>query len=152
VTWRGWAVVCDMGRSLPLGLRIYPFSPASSRSCPVQSVTRDRMFFQGSPVSGSKQCLGRQNAGGRAPGDSFGADEFRHGLAIVIVHRLLPHHDFAIRAVFAGQSSTSRTAKRLPAYCDYARTRLSSRVSSSYRQQLVMIFWALSAYDITPMF
>jgi hypothetical protein len=90
----------------------------------VQSITRDRMFFQGSPVSGSKQCLGRQNAGGRAPGDSFGADEFRHGLAIVIVHRLLPLHDFAISAVFAGQSSTSRTAKRLPAYCDYARTRL----------------------------
>jgi hypothetical protein len=78
----------------------------------VPPITRDRMFFQGSPVSGSKQCLGRQNAGGRAPGDSFGADEFRHGLAIVIVHRLLPHHDFAISAVFAGQSSTSRTAKR----------------------------------------
>jgi hypothetical protein len=110
------------------------------------------MFFQGSPVSGSKQCLGWQNAGCRAPGDSFGADEFRHGLAIVIVHRLLPLHDFAVRAVFASQSSTSRTAKWLPAYCDYARTRLSSRVSSSYRQQLVMIFWTLSAYDITAMF
>jgi hypothetical protein len=103
----------------------------------VQSITRDGMFFQGSPVSGSKQCLGRQNAGGRAPGDSFGADEFRHGLAIVIVHRLLPLHDFAIRAVFA---ATSRTAKRLPAYCDYARTRLSAEVSSSYRQRVVMVF------------
>jgi hypothetical protein len=117
----------------------------------VQSITRDRMFFQGSPVSGSKQCLGRQNAGGRAPGNSFGADEFRHGLAIVIVHRLLPLHDLAIRAA-SGQSSTSRTAKRLPAYFDYARTRLSSRVSSSYRQQLVMIFWALNTHDITAMF
>jgi hypothetical protein len=103
------------------------------------------MFFQGSPVSGSKQCLGRQNAGGRAPGDSFGADEFRHGLVIVIVivHRLLPLHDFAISAVFAGQSSTSRTAKRLPAYCDYARTRLSSQVSSSYRQEVVIVFGKL---------
>jgi hypothetical protein len=100
------------------------------------------MFFQGSPVSGSKQCLGRQNAGGRAPGDSFGADEFRHGLAIVIVHRLLPLHDLAIRAG-SGQSSTSRTAKRLAAYCDYARTRLSSQVSSSYRQEVVMVFGKL---------
>jgi hypothetical protein len=82
----------------------------------VQSIARDRMFLKRSPISGSKQCLGRQNAGGRASGYSFGADEFRHGL--VIVHRLLPLHDFAISAVFASQSSTSRTAKRLPAYCD----------------------------------
>jgi hypothetical protein len=28
----------------------------------------------------------------------------------------------------------------LPAYCDYGRTRLSSQVSSSYRQQVVIIF------------
>jgi hypothetical protein len=129
----------------------------------VQSITRDGMFFQGSPVSGSKQCLGRQNAGGRAPGDSFGADEFRHGLAIVIVHRLLPLHDFAISAVFAGQSSTSRTAKRLLAYCDYAQTRLfvrcrphtvrkSSWFLANYRQNKCVQLRALSAYDITPMF
>jgi hypothetical protein len=114
----------------------------------VQSITHDRMFFQGSPVSGSKQCLGRQNAGGRAPGDSFGADEFRHGLAIVIVivHRLLPHHDFAIYAVFAGQSSTSRTAKRFTGL-------LRLWPNPPFVTGVVLIpsasrhnFWALSAY------
>jgi hypothetical protein len=84
----------------------------------VQSITRDRMFFQRSPISGSKQRLGRQNAGSRAPGNSFGADKFRDGLAIVIVHRSLPLHDFVTSVVFAGQSSTSRTAERLPACCD----------------------------------
>jgi hypothetical protein len=34
------------------------------------------MFFQRSPVSGTKQRLCRQNEGSRATGDSFGADEF----------------------------------------------------------------------------
>jgi hypothetical protein len=60
------------------------------------------MFFQRSPVSGTKQSLGRQNAGCRASGNSFGADKFRDGLAIV--HRSLPLHDSATSAVFAGHS------------------------------------------------
>jgi hypothetical protein len=60
----------------------------------MQSITRHCMFFQRSPVSGTKQRLGRRYAGSRAPGNSFGADKFRDGLAIVIVHRSLPLHDF----------------------------------------------------------
>jgi hypothetical protein len=62
------------------------FTPASSGSCSVELVTRDGMFFQCSPVSGSKRGLGRQNASSRAPGNSFVADKFSDGLAIVIVH------------------------------------------------------------------
>jgi hypothetical protein len=128
----------------------------------VQSITRNGMFFQGSPVSGSKQCLGRQNAGGRAPGDSFGADEFRHGLAIVIVHRLLPHHDFAINAVFAGQSSTRERQNGYrpvaimpePAFRHRCRPHTVSKSSwflANYRQNKCVQLRALSAYDITAM-
>jgi hypothetical protein len=69
----------------------------------VQSITRDRMFFQRSAVSGTQQRLGRRNAGSRATGNSFGADKFRDGLAIVIVHRSLPLHDFATCAVIGDQ-------------------------------------------------
>jgi hypothetical protein len=80
----------------------------------VQSITRDRMFFQGSPVSGSKQRLGRQNAGGRAPGDSFGADEFRNGFAIIVVHRLLPH--FVTWAVIGANSPPCERRRVLACY------------------------------------
>ena len=71
---------------LALGSNVCEFTPASSGSCSVELVTRDSMFFQCSPVSGSKRGLGRQKASSRAPGNSFGADKFSDGLAIVIVH------------------------------------------------------------------
>jgi hypothetical protein len=56
------------------------------------------MFFQRSPVSGTKQRLCRQNEGSRATGNSFGADEFSHGHTIVTRHSSLP---CAADAVFA---------------------------------------------------
>ena len=42
------------------------------------------------PVGGTKQRLCRQNEGSRATGDSFGADEFSDGHAIVIRHSSIP--------------------------------------------------------------
>jgi hypothetical protein len=69
---------------------IHQFSPVNRGSCSEQSITSRRMFFQRSPVSGTKQRLGRQNACSGAPGNSFGADEFGDGHAIVIRHSSLP--------------------------------------------------------------
>jgi hypothetical protein len=62
------------------------------------------MFFQRSPVSSTKQRLCRQNESSRAPGDSFGADEFSDGHAIVIRHGSLPLRGSAADAVFAVES------------------------------------------------
>jgi hypothetical protein len=69
---------------------IYQFSPINRGSCSEQSITSRRMFFQRSPVGGTKQRLCRQNEGSRATGDSFGADEFSDGHAIVIRHSSIP--------------------------------------------------------------
>jgi hypothetical protein len=69
---------------------IHQFSPVNRGSCSEQSITSRRMFFQRSPVIGTKQRLGRQNACSGPPGNSFGADEFGDGHAIVIRHSSLP--------------------------------------------------------------
>jgi hypothetical protein len=84
-----------------LGLKVYQFSPINRGPCPEQSITSRRMFFQRSPVSGPKQRLCWQNEGSRATGDSFGADEFSDGHAIVIRHSSLPLRGSAADAVFA---------------------------------------------------
>src|SRR3954463_7179069 len=83
-----------------LGLKLYQFSPIHRGSCSEQSITTRRMFFQRSPVSGTKQRLCRQNEGSRATGDPFGADEFSDGNAIVIRHSSLPLRGSAADAVF----------------------------------------------------
>jgi hypothetical protein len=67
---------------------MYRFSPVNCGSCPEQSITNRRMFFQRSPVSGTKQRLCRQNESSRATGDSFGADEFSDGHAITYLAAL----------------------------------------------------------------
>ena len=73
------------------------------------------MFFQRGPVSGTKQRLCRQNKGSRATGDSFAADEFGDGHAIVIRHSSLPLRGSAADAVFAVQSPVRERQKRLAA-------------------------------------
>jgi hypothetical protein len=55
--------------------------------------------------------LCRQNEGSRATGDSFGADEFSDGHAIVIRHSSLPLRGSAADAVF-WSNRCSRTAER----------------------------------------
>jgi hypothetical protein len=73
------------------------------------------MFFQRSPVSGTKQRLCRQNKGSRATGDSFGADEFSDGHAIVIRHGSLPLRGSAADAVFAVESPVGERQNGLAA-------------------------------------
>jgi len=48
-----------------------------------------RMLLQRGSVGGTNQCLGRQKACSRTPGNSFGADEFGDRLVIVTRHRSL---------------------------------------------------------------
>jgi hypothetical protein len=97
-----------------LSVGIYQFSPTNRGSCSEQSITSGRMFFQGSPVSGTQQRLRRQDEGSRATGDSVGADEFSDGYAIVIRHSSFPLRGSAADAVF-WSNRRSRTAERLAA-------------------------------------
>jgi hypothetical protein len=56
----------------------------------VQSIARNRVFFQYDPVSGSNQALGRQDAGRWTPGDPFRPDKLGNRFAVVFGHCLPP--------------------------------------------------------------
>ena len=94
---------------------IYQFSPVDRGSCSEQSITSRRMFFQRSPVSRTKQRLCRQNEGSRTTGDSFGADEFSDGHAIVIRHSSIPPPRLLRQTRCSRSNRGSRTAERLAA-------------------------------------
>ena len=106
---------------------MYQFSPVNRGSCSEQSITSRRMFFQRSPVSGTKQRLCRQDEGSRATGDSLGADKFSDGHAIVIRHSSIPPPRLRGRHGVRGRIARWRTAERLAARAIDSSTRLRQR-------------------------
>jgi hypothetical protein len=82
---RAFAVV-NRPAMLLWGLERQKWAPASSGSSSLQSITRDRVFFQRNPVSGTNQALGGQDAGSWAAGNSLGADKFSNRLTLVLRH------------------------------------------------------------------